>query len=423
MQRAPAVPPTPRLRAFDSTLALRADPYGFASARARRLGSDVFETRLLLRPTIFLTGREAAALFYDPDRFVRAGAAPHRLRQTLFGPGAIQGTDGEEHRRRKALLLALAGPGPAAELAAESGREWEAAARRWAGRDRVVLYDEAREVLTRAVCAWAGVPLREDEVTPRTRMLTALFDGAGSVGPRHWRARLARKRADHWAAGLIEEVRAGRLRPPAEGALAALAAWRGPDGAPRPPRIAGVELLNLLRPTVAVAVYVAFVGVALARHPEHRARLAASEPGFAEAFVHEVRRFYPFFPSVVARVRRDFEWRGVRFPRGRRAILDLHGIDHDPRIWEAPEDFRPERFVGRAPGPYDLVPQGGGDHASGHRCAGEWATIELTKTAADLLARRLEYELPEQDLSIDARRLPALPRSRVVLGRPRLVGG
>jgi fatty-acid peroxygenase len=45
-----------------------------------------------------------------------------------------------------------------------------------------VLYDESQEILTRAVCAWAGVPLTEPEVAQRTRELTALFDAAGSVG-------------------------------------------------------------------------------------------------------------------------------------------------------------------------------------------------------------------------------------------------
>jgi fatty-acid peroxygenase len=41
--------------------------------------------------------------------------------------------------------------------------------------------------------------------------------------------------------------------------------------------------------------------------------------------------FAPFFPAVAARVRRDFDWKGYRLPRGRRVLLDLYGTDYDPR--------------------------------------------------------------------------------------------
>jgi fatty-acid peroxygenase len=37
------------------------------------------------------------------------------------------------------------------------------------------------------------------------------------------------------------------------------------------------------------------------------------------------------------------------------------------------------------------------------------------EAATELLARRMRYEMPAQDLSLDFRRMPALPRSGVVL--------
>ena len=89
---------------------------------------------------------------------------------------------------------------------------------------------------------------------------------------------------------------------------------------------------------------VTFVAHALHENPECRRKLEAGEEGYAELFVQEVRRFYPFFPAVGARVQYDFEWRGYQFPRGRQVILDLHGTNHDARVWDAPEAFRPERF-------------------------------------------------------------------------------
>lgn len=184
--------------------------------------------------------------------------------------------------------------------------------------------------------------------------------------------------------------------------------------------VAAVELLNLLRPTVAVSVYVVFVAHALQARPSCRERLAAGEPGYDERFVHEVRRYYPFFPAVAARVRQDFAWQGYRFPAGTRVLLDLYGTNHDPRTWDAPEAFAPDRFLGWDGSAFNFIPQGGGDHLTNHRCAGEWIAIALMKQAAHLLAARLDYEVPEQDLRVDDKRLPALPRSRFVMARPRL---
>jgi fatty-acid peroxygenase len=71
------------------------DPYGFIVKSCRQLGSDVVQTRLLLQRTICMTGPEAAELFSDSNRFMRAGAAPLRLQFTLFGRGGVQSLDDE----------------------------------------------------------------------------------------------------------------------------------------------------------------------------------------------------------------------------------------------------------------------------------------------------------------------------------------
>lgn len=415
------MPQIPRTASLDSTLALMRDPYRFIAKRCRRHGADVFRTRILLRETICMSGPAAAELFYDNARFARHGAAPARLQKTLLGEGGVQGLDGAAHQHRKAMFLSLMTPERLAALAEMTADGWHTFARRWASQRDVVLYEEIQELLTRAVCAWAGVPLAEAEVGRRRRELTALFDAAGAVGLRHWWSRFARVRAERWIADVVDGIRGGQLRPP-EGSAAHVIAWhRQGDGQLLDARIAAVDLLNVLRPTVAVSVYFLFVAHALHRRPESRQRLRAGESGYAELFVQEVRRFYPFFPSVVARTREAFEWNGYPFPPGRRVMLDLHGTNHDPRAWDTPEDFRPERFRRWDGSPFNFIPQGGGDHLVHHRCAGEWITIELMKVAANFLAGGMDYEVPPQDLRIDYGRLPALPQSRFVIRsvRPR----
>jgi fatty-acid peroxygenase len=176
-----------------------------------------------------------------------------------------------------------------------------------------------------------------------------------------------------------------------------------------------VEVINILRPTVAVSRYVIFAALALHRHPEYRGILRAGGQEDLENFVHEVRRFYPFFPFVAARVRKSFEWKGYFFPEGTRVLLDLYGTNHDPRTWEAPQEFRPERFRRWDKSAWNFIPQGGGDHYENHRCAGEWITIELMKVAVRHLCRSMTYEVPMQNLQIRFSRIPAIPESRFVI--------
>ena len=406
----------PRAKGFDHTLAFLRDPYRFIGKWHQRLGSDVFEARLLVQPTICMTGPEAARAFYDPERLQREGAMPNPVRKTLIGEGGVQGLDDAAHHHRKMMLMATMTPECIDDLRELTARTLHHASLRWASLEGVVLYDEIRDVLTRAVCKWAGVPLDEEDVTLRKEHLTALFQHAGTIGIPHLGARLARKRCEAWLSNVIESYRS-RVAP-AEPAYPAevIAHHRDRDGKLLDTRVAAVELLNLLRPTVALSVYIVFCAHALHHHPVWRERLQAADDAEAERFVHEVRRFYPFFPAVAARVRHDFEWQGFRFPEGRRVMLDLYGTNHDPRTWGDPEAFRPDRFKNWDGSAFNFIPQGGGDHVANHRCAGEWLTLALMKEALTFLTRSVTYEVPEQDLRIDMTQLPALPPSGMVLG-------
>jgi fatty-acid peroxygenase len=148
-----------------------------------------------------------------------------------------------------------------------------------------------------------------------------------------------------------------------------------------PAHTAGVELINVLRPTVAVAYFVAFTSHALQTQPALREELNADDELY-ESLAHEVRRVYPFVPMLAARVRRPVTYQGRLLPRGRRVILDVYGTLHDRHLWDEPERFDLDRFRGLDPDPYLFVPQGGGDPANGHRCPRERLAIELIKCAA-----------------------------------------
>jgi fatty-acid peroxygenase len=402
--------------ARDSTAALLENPYRFVSARCADLGSDVFEARIMVRKTVCMRGADAAELLYDDALCRRRGAAPEPVRATLFGKGGVQGLDGAAHRVRKQMLLALCSPENARKLASTFAGELRAAAPTWAHRE-TVLYDALHPVLMRSVCRWAQVPLAVQEVNARTADVVALFDGAAGSVASHLRARMARRRAERWLVRIVKNARASRLRASEDSALNVIAWHADHGGTPLSPRTAAVELLNLIRPTVAVSVYIAQAMHALHRHPEWRAVL--SEAGWSgeklDCFVQEVRRHYPFFPAIVARVREDLIWRGVRIPRGRRLLLDVYGTNHDERVWADAEEFQPARFRGQSYTPYELLPQGGGDARTGHRCPGEIIAIELIKVALRFLHEEASFALVSQDWMLDYARLPALPRDRVRL--------
>ena len=367
------------------------------------------EARLLFEPTLCLCGAAAARLFYDPQRFERAGAAPGWVRATVFGEGGVQALDGAAHLRRKALFMELLTPPRVSALVRLVGEEWQELGGRWQPGEPVSLVAAAQEVLTRAVCHWAGLPLRQGEVRPRTQQLVALYDRAAAGPLQHWDARGARERAERWIAAAIEAFRDDRLREATGSPLETVAWHHGIDGRELPARVAAVELLSVLRPTVAVSVWMAFAAHALQAHPECVRRIRLGDRDYLRAFLDEVRRTYPFFPAIAARVRADFEWQGWRFPAGRRTLLDVCGSNHDPRVWELPERFRPERFLEGAPGPFDFIPQGGGDVRRHHRCPGEPLSLSLMRQAVRFLLGRIDYEVPARSLKIDRRRLPALP--------------
>jgi fatty-acid peroxygenase len=411
--------PMPR-EPLDGTVALLSAPYEFISRRCERFGTNVFAARIFLRNTICLTGRAAAELFYDTQRFERQGGAPEPVRATLFGKRGIQSLDGEEHLHRKRMFLSLTSGMRALEMRDCAVQACREAARHWVKSRKFALYDEMQPILTRAVCTWAGVPLLPADVRKRSTEITAMFDSAGAKGPRHLWSRLARWRCERWAERVITDIRQGRCAVPARGAAATIAFYRDLEGNTLPPRVAATELLNVLRPTVAIAVYCVLAAHALYMHPLWRERLRAGDDACAESFVQEVRRFYPFFPAVVARVKSPFEWRGYRFPRKWRAMLDLHGINHDPRLWDAPDEFRPQRFATWKPDPFGFVPQGGGYSNTGHRCPGEAITVEVMKGFLAFLISDIEYEVPRQDLRITKTRMPALPKDRFVIENVRI---
>jgi fatty-acid peroxygenase len=392
---------------LDQTLALAIKGYAWLPDLRRRAGGRPVRMRVMGQRAVGIEGPGATRFFYGEGNLERHNALPHPVVAALFGKGAVHTLDGAAHRARKAIFVSLLMNDGIEALAKTAGEAFDEAADAWRGGPPVSLFDETAKVIARAATRWVGVPVAEEEVPALAADLVALVDGFATVGPRHWRALAARRRRERWLAAMIE----GDTPRPAGTAFAALA------GAGLPPRTAAVELLNIIRPTTAVTWFLSFTAHALDRRPEHGAALRTGDDEATTAFVHEVRRFYPFAPFLGGRAVRDLTFEGVDIPKGTLVLLDVYGQNHDPLMFPEPYEFRPERFAGRPIGEFDLIPQGGGDPRTGHRCPGEQITVALLGTLAQRLAQ-LDHYLPPQDLSIDLSRIPAKPASGVQIAVP-----
>jgi len=180
-------------------------------------------------------------------------------------------------------------------------------------------------------------------------------------------------------------------------------------------QIAAIELINVIRPIVAISTFITFAALALHEHPECKDVLLKGNDNDLEMFVQEVRRYYPFTPFLGARVKKNFTWNHYEFKEDTLVLLDIYGTNHDARIWDNPYEFRPERFENWDKNLFDFIPQGGGETAKGHRCPGENITIEIMKVSVDFLINKIEFKVPKQDLSYSIVKMPTLPESGFIM--------
>ena len=407
---------------MDSTLGIFTTGYPYFLKKFRKQDSDIYKTRVLLKKAIVMKGEEAAEVFYDTSKFKRKDAAPKRLRKTLFGEGGVQGLDEERHKQRKALFMRFMNPASINELEKHFNKHWLKALKKWEQEKIVILFDESKTILFKAACEWTGVPLREEEAEERAKQMGLLIESPGALGIKHYRGLKAREEAEAWIAGMVEEIRANRLQLRKDCALYAYSMFKDTDGELLPARVVGVEILNLLRPILAISRYIVFSAHALHNYPGYRQKLKDSDGELYRPFVQEVRRFYPFFSFVAARVKKKFKWKDVKFPKNRLVLLDLYATNHDKQIWEDAGEFIPKRFFEWKESPFSFIPQGGGNHYSNHRCAGEWVTIQLTRSALVFLVEKMNYKVPRQDLNIKLSNLPALPKSGFKIKNVRSIG-
>nr|WP_313152980.1 cytochrome P450 [Lacrimispora sp.] len=402
-------------KGLDNTLKLLEEGYLFIKNRMDLYQCNMFETHIMGEKVICISGEEACKIFYDEELFQRKGAMPKRIQKTLFGVNAIQGMDNNAHIQRKLFFMSFMTEAHQKKLAELFEKEMKDSVNKWINKNEIILSHEAKNIICKVACFWTGVPLKESDIESRADDFYSMVDGLGGVGSRYWKGKAARNRTEEWIRGIIEEVRQGKLLVEDDSALNLMAFHTEPDGNQLELQMAAKELINVIRPIVAISTYITFTALAMYEHPECKEELMLGNNNYIEMFVQEVRRYYPFTPFLGARVHKDFSWNQYEFKKGMLVMLDVYGMNHDSQIWNYPDEFRPERFKEQKDRTFSFIPQGGGDPKKGHRCPGEGITIEIMKASLDFLVNKVDFEVPEQDLSYSISRIPTLPKSGFIM--------
>ena len=114
---------------------------------------------------------------------------------------------------------------------------------------------------------------------------------------------------------------------------------------------------------------------------------------WTRACLQEAMRLYPPAWVLEREACEDTELDGYRVPKGATVIFLVHLIHRDPRWWDDPEAFRPERFLPDAPHPQrgTYLPFGAGRRIC---VAASFALTEGTLIAA-MISQRYRFERPD----------------------------
>lgn len=367
-----------------------------------------------------LIGSKGTKLFYDNKLFIRNGAAPKRVEKTLFGENGVQSLDGKAHWNRKNMFMQLMNKKSMNDISTLVYKHWRSYFNNKAINTPINMYEASKYVFFKVACEWIGVPIKKAELNKRVSQLSDLFESPAAIGLKHWKGRSSRKNTNGWIEKIVQDIRGNNLRIDEEKALYKITWHRDINNKLLETKVVAVEILNLLRPMVAVSIWVANLGLGIHQFPQSAKELQNKDNKKIEMFIQEVRRYYPFFPFAVARVYRDFEYNGFKLKKGTLTLLDLHGTNKDPDSWTNPDHFMPKRFENWEQTPFNFIPQGGGSYDFGHRCAGEFVTMEMLKSTMDILVNEITYNVPKQNFDINLNSIPAIPKDGFIIEKDKI---
>jgi cytochrome P450 len=406
--RVGGLPPGPRLSPVAQTLLWTVAPMWLMRMCAARLG-DTFTVTLApgaVRLVIVSGAEGVKTLFTAPSDVVRGGGGDSPV-AAVMGPNSVIVLSGPEHmRQRKLLLPPFHGERMhdyAQVIVEATRRDMEA----WPIGEPTKFHPRSRaitlEVILRTVFGVEAdrVDALHDAlaaflVAPSTIAMLRAARGKGPLADPEGAFRLGLKRVD---ALIYEEIASRREESDlAErtDVLSLLLQARTEDGEAMTDAELRDELITLLvtgHETTATSL--AWVVERLVRHPDKLERLmaeidAGESQSYLTAVINETLRVRP----VVARAGRvlsnELRIGPYDLPAGTNVLASISLTNYDPRIYDDPEAFRPERFLGRAPETFSWIPFGGGIR----RCIGASFALHEMKVILRTVLSELEPSAP-----------------------------
>jgi cytochrome P450 len=392
------LPPGPKLPKFAGGYLFFLNRVDLLKRLQRRYG-DAFTMNLpILGPSVVLSSPELIKQTYTaPADVLRV--ADHNPLGELLGPGSLFSMDGKRHLDERKLLLPpfhgrrIQSYEPVIEE--ETRREvatWPE------GEEFATLPSFMRitlNVILRTVFGASGPrQQRLAELLPGMVTLASILAGVpflrrdlGPVSPGGRYLRM-RRRYDLVIDELIDEALADPQLDERADVLALLLSAHYEDGGKMSRQDIADELLTLLAAGhETTATSLAWAVERLRRHPDVLRRLEEEAEGddkqLRTATINEVQRTRPVIIQTDRYVAVDnYELGEWRIPKGYRVVQMASLTHNDPRFFEHPEVFDPDRFVDRSPGTYIWIPFGGGKR----RCIGAaFAQMEMDVVLRTLL--------------------------------------
>jgi len=397
------LPPGPRAPAFAQTLAWALAPTWVMDRCARRLG-EAFT--LTFAPSgmklVMISDPEAVKTLFTAPAEVAPSSAGRSPIAPVMGASSVIVLTGREHMRQRKLLLP--------PFHGERMREYEQvivdATRKdmasWELDRPLRLQPHTRaitlEVILRAVF---GVEAeRMEALRSAIDGLLAPMNPARLVLQALRRPSMERptgpfgRALDRLDAVIYEELQRRRAQADlAERAdiLSLLMQARDEDGEAMTDAELRDELVTLLlagHETTATSV--AWAIERLVRHPQKLARLVAEidagvDAGdrYMTAVVNETLRVRPVVPLVARMLEQELRVGDYDLPVGTRVTPSIYLTNRNPRVYEEPGSFRPERFLQSGPETFSWIPFGGGIR----RCIGaSFAQLEMKLMLGTMLS-------------------------------------
>ncbi|ONK73442.1 uncharacterized protein A4U43_C04F31540 [Asparagus officinalis] len=121
-----------------------------------------------------------------------------------------------------------------------------------------------------------------------------------------------------------------------------------------------------------------------------------SRMSYLKATIKETFRLHPPLPLLIPRESMDqCIIQGHEIPKYTRVFINIWAIGRDPKLWEAPEEFRPERFLDNPINykghHFELIPFGAGRRI----CPGMQLGVSMLELAFANLVKNFDWELPD----------------------------